>query len=105
VSETETKTLTVTQEDINADGLGARDCPFALAARRLFPGWSSVTVISHDIHLTNGTGKFESWDLDAEGTAAIRRYDTAREMEPGSYTLTLGRRGKVTLGVGREEQQ
>jgi hypothetical protein len=89
VSETETKTLTVTQEDIDAGGHSAQNCPFALAARRLFPGWPSVTVVPRNIYLSNWEPcRFEQWDLDAEGTAAILRYDATEMMEPDSYTLT-----------------
>lgn len=91
-----TRTLNVTQEDISAGTHSAHGCPFALAARRLFPGWESVTVVSGrlkaDVHLVSRVAvsqyAFEQWDLDEAGRAAIVRYDTAGTMEPGAYTLT-----------------
>jgi hypothetical protein len=89
---TETRTLDVTQEDIGNGKRGsARKCPFALAAQRLFPGWS-VTVVPGDVHLYGlepGPPVFEQWDIDAAGKAAVVRYDTTGSIEPGSYTLTL----------------
>jgi len=47
VSENETRTLEVLQEDIDSAAgrtSSALGCPFAYAARRLFPGWQHVSV-------------------------------------------------------------
>jgi len=93
---TETRVLDVLQEDFDRGVQGsATRCPFALAARRLFPEWDSITVVPPDIHLSNyGPRAFEQWDLNAAGRSAVLTYDTTGEMQPGSYTLTLAvRRG------------
>jgi hypothetical protein len=98
VTEPETRTLEVLQEDIDAGGRTVYNCPFALAARRLFPEWASVTVTPDDVLCARGSGhEYESglWNLDAAGGAAVRRYDEGESMEPGAYTLTLaGRRSQ-----------
>jgi hypothetical protein len=98
MTEQETRALEVLQEDIdNGVPNSAFKCPFALAAKRLFPGWDSVSVTSCDIVLRNwrATGEYERWLLDAEGTAAILGYDVSHGdagMVPGTYTLTLDER-------------
>lgn len=92
---TETRALDVLQEDIDNGKRGsARNCPFALAARRLFPGWESVTVVPSDVQLVNWEPgyAFEQWDLDAAGRSTALTYDTTGNMKPGSYTLTLAAR-------------
>jgi hypothetical protein len=91
MTETETRVLNVTHADIRAGKRGsARNCPFALAARRLFSGWF-VTVVPGDVHLSGPEPEhaFEQWDLDAAGRSAISDYDITGHIEPGSYTLTL----------------
>lgn len=102
MSEAETRVLEVIQEDIDAANgrTSATGCPFAQAAKRLFPGWDSVTVAfafmgqgSADIHLNQWAERaFEQWLVDEAGTAAVRRYDAGEAMEPGSYTLTFVKR-------------
>lgn len=97
MSETETRTLEVTQEDIDqGQPNNASRCPFALAARRLFPGWEHVSVaygwggaVNIQLHKFGFNTAFEEWLIDAAGPAAIRSYDGGAGMIPGTYTLTL----------------
>lgn len=98
--ETETRTLEVTQEDIDqGQPNSARDCPFARAARRLFPGWDHVSVayglggtVNVQLYRFGLNFALEEWLIDAEGTVAIRSYDGGAGMAPGTYTLTLAER-------------
>jgi hypothetical protein len=98
MTEQETRALEVRQEDIdNGTPNSASRCPFALAARRLFPGWDHVSVApwrtGMNVELHNWqAGAFERWNLDAEGTAAVLCYDAGASMVPGTYTLTLDER-------------
>lgn len=99
-TETETRTLEVTQEDIDqGESNIATRCPFALAARRLFPGWNHASVaygwnctMNIQLHKFGVWLGFEEWLIDAAGTAAIRSYDGGAGMVPGMYTLTLAKR-------------
>lgn len=77
-------TLRLTAADIR-DGLPRSSCfcPFAIAARRLFPR-RSVLVSSDTIHLTKA-----SYSLSVKAVQAIRRYDNGRTMKPGTFKLTL----------------
>jgi hypothetical protein len=99
-TETETRALEVTQQDIDqGQPNSAQGCPFALAARRLFPGWNHVSVapgwnvtVNIQLHRFGLNTAFEEWAVDAKGTAAVRSYDTGAGMLPGTYTLTLAER-------------
>lgn len=100
-TETETRTLEITQEDIDrGQPNAAHDCPFARAARRLFGcHWGHVSVgyglggtVNIHLHKFGLNAAFEEWLIDAAGPAAIRSYDAGAGMGPGTYTLTLAKR-------------
>jgi hypothetical protein len=87
--ETETKILDVTAEDIaNGRPFDPWDCPFALAARRLFG------LDNDDLYVDNWTvvrSRTEIWWLEEAGTNAIAEYDQTGVMQPGQYTITFWR--------------
>jgi hypothetical protein len=89
--ETETKILDVTAEDIaNGRPGDPWNCPFALAARRLFglPG----PVLPQGVVTRSGKEGAEIWWLEEAGTNAIAEYDQTGVMQPGQYTITRRRR-------------
>jgi len=91
MSKQETRALEVTQEDITAGvRASATRCPFALAARRLFPGWHSVTVVNNIV--CSSPFRYAAWDIEPRGVREIVHYDDGGAMEPGTYTLTLRER-------------
>jgi hypothetical protein len=89
----QTKQLDVSPDDIeNATQGSAHNCPFARAAQRLFDvGDRNVSVVGKvgsrpaNIML-HGAGEY--WDLGDDGGDAIRQYDTCKQMDPGTYTIT-----------------
>lgn len=84
----ETKTITVTQENID-NGVRRRAflCPFALAAKRAFPE-AVEAGIGWYLSVKLGPSKFQYWDLSEEARAAILQYDTGGPMQPGTYEIS-----------------
>jgi hypothetical protein len=92
---TETRQLTVTQQDIdNGVRCSAHMCPFATAAQRLFG--CTVTVVNYRVSNWDRTSlppdmlvweNSQFWLLPQEVDAIIEQYDLTGEMSPGTYEI------------------
>ena len=81
------KYVTVTQKDIEEGiQLNVTECPFALAARRVFKGY--LVTVGGVLSVSREEGPYETWKLSDKANKFIHWFDSVGSGIPSKFRIT-----------------